>query len=286
MLVFFTMTCSRIPFASLLAVALALGAPVESTEPAQASGQEKASKPDLKTAWENSLGMKFMPVPGTEVLFGVYEVMNGEYRKFTPEHDSGAYKGQNLNEDQQPVVNVTWHDAQAFCEWLTQKERAAGVIGSEQVYRLPFDWEWSVAIGLNEPREGTPRSKHEKIKNVYPWGKQWPPPPGVGNYSDQTTKRVFPTWPIIRGYDDGYVATAPVGRFEANPYGLHDMGGNVWEWCQDLYDVQSRQRVLRGGSWFFLFPTGLLSSYREVFSPDFRYVDCGFRVVLAIDGTP
>jgi len=136
MLVFFTMTCSRIPFASLLAVALALGAPVESTEPAQASGQEKASKPDLKTAWENSLGMKFMPVPGTEVLFGVYEVMNGEYRKFTPD------KGQNLNEDQQPVVNVTWHDAQAFCEWLTQKERAAGVIGSEQVYRSTGNGAW------------------------------------------------------------------------------------------------------------------------------------------------
>jgi len=233
--------------------------------------------PKLKAPRENSLGMKFVPVPGTEVLFGVYEVSNAEYRKFKPGHDSlfFAHGGQTLtlNGDRQPAVEVSWNDAQAFCIWLTDKERESGLIGMDQAYRLPQDWEWSVAVGLSEPKEGTPKDKSGKVPDVYPWGSEWPPPEGAGNYYGKFV-----------GYDDGFVGTAPVGSFKANPLGLYDMGGNVWEWCEDLYDARAGDRVVRGGSWCDSKPQEMLASFRYCGSPDSHFDGVrGFRCVLAAD---
>ena len=82
-------------------------------------------------------------------------------------------------------------------------------------------------------------------------------------------------------YDDGYEYTSPVGSFAANPLGLYDLGGNVWEWCEDFYDGESGARVLRGGSWYYGGPGSLLSSARDLLGPDYRNYDIGFRVVLA-----
>ena len=62
-----------------------------------------------------------------------------------------------------PAVNVSWDDAQAYCAWLTEKERREGKLGSEQEYRLPTDAEWSVAVGLNEGG-GTPQAKDAKVR--------------------------------------------------------------------------------------------------------------------------
>jgi formylglycine-generating enzyme required for sulfatase activity len=167
-----------------------------------------------------------------------------------------------------PAVIVSWDDAKAFCAWLTEKEQKAGMIGSAQEYRLPTDAEWSVAVGLPHESGRTPREKDDKITNVYPWGDQWPPPKGAGNYS--TSLKV-----------DSYEYTSPVGSFEPNKFGLYDMGGNVWQWCEDWYDDSKQWRVLRGASWGKYIPVDLLSSWRLGTTPTSRYGDYGFRCVLA-----
>ena len=164
-----------------------------------------------------------------------------------------------------PVVNVSWEDANAFCAWLTKKELAAGKITANQRYRLPTDVEWSVAVGLGRETGSTPEAKDMGVKDVYPWGKEWPPPKGAGNYADTACKLEFgPKYKaktgndltVIEGYTDGFTYTSPVGSFAANKDGLHDMGGNVWEWCEDWYDPAAKAyRVLRGASWATAIPT-------------------------------
>ena len=89
------------------------------------------------------------------------------------------------------------------------------------------DAEWSIAVGLEDERDGTPKEKDMQIKGVYPWGTQWPPPSGAGNYGDLTCQQKYPGMPNIEGYVDGYAETAPVGSFKPNRYDLHDLGGNV-----------------------------------------------------------
>jgi formylglycine-generating enzyme required for sulfatase activity len=141
-------------------------------------------------------------------------------------------------------------------------------LASQQAYRLPTDAEWSFAVDLNEPAGGTPREKDGKIQGVYPWGTQWPPPKGAGNYS-----------PGLQV--DDYDYTSPVGSFAANRYGLYDLGGNVWEWCEGFYDGKSGARVLRGASWRVDIPDYLLSSFRNGGTPVGRRDNVGFRVLLA-----
>ena len=141
-------------------------------------------------------------------------------------------------------------------------------------------------MGLNESRGGTPKDKDEKTPGVYPWGTQWPPPRGAGNYADATAKRSFSGWTVIEGYDDGFATTSPVGSFAANRYGLYDMGGNVWQWCEDFYDGQSGSRVLRGASWSLFASRDLLSSSRFYATADSRYVSVGFRVVVVVESAP
>ena len=136
----------------------------------------------------------------------------------------------------------------------------------------------------------------------YPWGDQWPPPAGSGNFVDEafTRKRPYSAGvltrkgaPPLRGYDDGYAEIAPVGKFPAgaSPFGALDMAGNVWEWCADWYrDAYPRYakgdltppasgtcRVLRGGSWDFGYPQFFRCANRYLNDPDDR-LDCyGFR---------
>ena len=97
----------------------------------------------------------------------------------------------------------------------------------------------------------------------------WPPPRGAGNYA------------VIAGIDDGFGATAPVGSFRPDSSGIYDLGGNVWEWCEDLYDSSGTERVLRGASWDDSDRGYLLSSYRIHYPRGSRYHDYGFRCVLA-----
>ena len=122
-------------------------------------------------------------------------------------------------------------------------------------------------------------------------GKDYPPRRNVGNYADEAFHEKFlpredgkdelskNRW--IEGYTDGYATTSPVGSFAANAYGLYDMGGNVWQWCEDWFDASHKYRVLRGGSWGTYDRYDLLSSSRYHLEPGYRGRIWGFRCVLA-----
>jgi formylglycine-generating enzyme required for sulfatase activity len=182
------------------------------------------------------------------------------------------------------VVKVNWFDAMAFCKWLTDKEHEENLLEDRQSYRLATDVEWSAAVGL--PSEGgtTPEARDGKIKNEFPWGKQWPPPSGAGNYADKSAQHT--RGGMIENYSDGFAQTAPVGSFKVNALGLYDLGGNVWEWCADGYKGRGGTAgrdwgVLRGGSWATSNRLELQSSYRNVIDRNDRDVIYGFRCVLA-----
>ena len=240
------------------------------TEPKAGELEKGGEKPQSTKAFTNTLDMKFVSVPGTDVQFCVWETRVKDYAVYAaanPDVD-GSWKEPGFKqEDTHPVVNVSWEDAQAFCEWLTKKELAAGKIKTGQKYRLPKDAEWSVAVGLGKELGDTPEAKDGGIKDVYPWGKEWPPPAGAGNH-DKSLKA------------DKFDYTSPVGSFAANKLGLHDMGGNVWEWCESKWNTTSIFHVLRGASWYFSSPASLLSSHRSYDWPGRRGFFVGFRCVL------
>ena len=159
--------------------------------------------------------------------------------------------------DDHPVVDVSWQDAKAFCKWLSEKEK--------KTYRLPTEAEWEYAC-----RAGT--------KTAYAHGDA---PEGLATSG-------------IKG-KDGHILTAPAGQFKANAFGLFDMHGNVWEWCEDWYEPNSypkekqvdptgpatgKAKVQRGGGWSS--DASRLRSAARVGRDESAYRGCylGFRVVL------
>lgn len=231
---------------------------------------------------ENSLGMKFVPVG--DVDFCVWQTRVKDFEVFAKAVNlkSSAWKGPGFKQGpDHPVVNVTWVEAVAFCKWLTDQERKDGVLPAHQFYRLPTDSEWSKAVGLPEESGKTPEARDMGVSDVYPWGNQWPPPPKAGNYTGEETGSDV----AIKGYDDGYPWTSPAGSFPSNKFGLYDMGGNVWQWCMDAWNNDSKAKVLRGASWYNgALKLSLLSSCRVHASPDSSTDNYGFRIVRAADG--
>jgi formylglycine-generating enzyme required for sulfatase activity len=241
--------------------------------------------------WTNSLGQVFVPVEGTKVWFCIWETRVKDFTAFAASQPK--LDGTNWNHalyhgvtpvsagPEYPVVNVSYNDAQAYCRWLTEVEHKSGKIPPDAMYRLPSDEEWSVAVGIGDREgDGTPKEKSAKLANVYPWGTNFPPPPGAGNFADQTARAFFTNWPCIDNYTDGFATTAPVGSFAPNRFGLYDLAGNALEWCNSYYDESHKQCVLRGGAWNNCGPKSLLSSYREHVSPGRYSVTTGFRCVL------
>jgi len=210
--------------------------------------------------------LELVLVPGSSSVkpffMGKYEVTQGQYEAVTHTNPAFYKKGPDY-----PVDRVNWYDAQEFCRRLTASLSAKP--NGQFRFRLPTDAEWSVAVGLPEESGNTPKEKDSKIKDVYPWGTQWPPPKGAGNY--------YPSLKV-----DSFDTASPVGSFKPNQYGLYDLGGNVWEWCEDWYDQNQKHRVVRGASWGDLGPNYLLSSFHNCFIPDGRNGDIGFRVVLEV----
>lgn len=264
--------------------------PAFTPPPTPISAAVKPASATKEAPFVNSLGMQFAPVEitggltnGKRILFSVWDTRVRDYAEyarasgFTPEtpdfRKSWNHPAVNfIQGSTHPVVEVSWDNAVAFCKWLTEKERASGGIGAQDEYRLPSDHEWSCAagIGRQEKAAESPKSKSGKIK-VYPWGAEWPPPKGAGNYSYELSLRV-----------DDFEYTSPVGSFRANENGLYDMGGNVLQWCGDWYEKKLGSRVLRGSSWNNVGEKYLRSSYRDEDLPENRNLIKGFRCVLAL----
>jgi formylglycine-generating enzyme required for sulfatase activity len=235
--------------------------------------------------WENGIGMRFVPL-GEDLMVSVWETRIRDYEIFLREtgrnEQRPAWFGQTGDH---PVVNVSREDAQAFCEWLTLRERKDERIADTHVYRLPTDREWSRMVGLEEEEGISPGWRDARKQSVYPWGPTWPPDQVIGNFSDVTAARTpgvaFDR--TIPGYDDGHEFTAPVGSFPANSRGIFDLSGNVQEWVEDEYSKLGKNLlgVLRGGGWNSYQPENLFSGSRNAVPPTFQDAIYGFRTVLA-----
>jgi len=202
---------------------------------------------------------------------GRYPVTFDEYDAFLDATKKKRGRGRDEATDpgrwgrgRRPVINVSWNDAQVYCDWLNRMTGLRGEFG----YRLPSEAEWEYAC-----RAGTQTRRW--------WGDSWDPTKanGAGSFEDHRT--------------------SPVGHYPANRWGLHDMIGNVYEWCADSYadnilnlppdgtpyqdSVKPKQsfRVLRGGSWGND-PQNLRSADRSRNRPDLRDDDAGFRVARTL----
>jgi formylglycine-generating enzyme required for sulfatase activity len=269
--------------------------------------------------YQNSLGMAFVPAGTPGVLFSVWETRVKDFEAFVEDsgHDAisnnafgepaytlesggewkpagGSWRDPRFPAKQSgehPVVCVSYLDAEAFCAWLTKKERASGKIPPNASYRLPSDSEWSRACGGSE----------------YPWGESYPPKGSDGNYAG--VEAMVGAWQGMSnelseaGFRDGAARTSAVGMFKENRFGLYDMGGNAFEWCStwytaDLNDAETLKefsslkddgggqayRVLRGASWSFNARVTLRSSCRVIGHPMDRYGRYGFRCVVVVAG--
>ena len=177
-----------------------------------------------------------------------YEVTNARYRQFieaTGYSKPRYWDDPRYNGDNQPVVGVTWEDAQAYCAWAKK--------------RLPTEAEWEKA------------ARGEKSR-LFPWG-------DVYNTTYANTKASKHKRPLS-------VGSYPEGR---SPYGLHDLSGNVWEWCQDWHDKDyyptsptrnptgaesGKKRIIRGGGWNAAYVD---MAHRRGIKPTVAYPSLGFR---------
>jgi len=268
----------------------AIPLPPVPTAPGKPTGV--ATNATKEQPFENHLGMRFVPVPitggptsGKTILFSIWETRVKDYAEFVEDEKRDWPKPDFKQGDDHPAVNVSWEDATAFAEWLTQEERQKKRVGVKDVYRLPRDHEWSCAVGIgrDEDAAAAPGAKSEKVPG-FPWGTEFPPPQGAGNFLGEESKRnPVPGQTPIPGYDDGFDRTAPAGSFAEKGFGLFDLSGNVWEWCQEWYDpALAEKRGLRGGSWFYGDPVVLRSSRRFGDPPTNRRTNFGCRLVLEL----
>lgn len=181
-------------------------------------------------------------------------------------HPEGPESDLNGRENH-PVVHISWHDAQAYCTWLDM--------------RLPTEAEWERAArgGLDGKR--------------YAWGNEYRP-------DGRVMCNIFEgTFPTVNTAEDGYLGTAPVDSFPANGYGLHNVAGNVWEWCSDWFSPTWHRnaqrnnpagpssgdtRVIKGGS--YLCHDSYCNRYRVAArssnTPESSSGNMGFRVARSI----
>jgi formylglycine-generating enzyme required for sulfatase activity len=197
---------------------------------------------------------------GTRFALGRYPVTFEEYDQFCAATKRKKPEDQGWGRGKMPVINVSWRDAVAYCEWLTKE--------TGQPYRLPSEAEWEYACRAGKTTR-------------YSFG-------------DAITEK-------DANFGENVGKTTEVGAYPANPWGLSDMHGNVWEWVEDVWHDSyegapsdgaawtegegknsSPYRVVRGGSWINS-PRDLRSAIRGRVEPDYRNYDAGFRVSRTLD---
>ncbi|WP_353155238.1 formylglycine-generating enzyme family protein [Herminiimonas fonticola] len=230
----------------------------------QASGYQPESEAD------GSGGYGYNPAydPALSVRGDAFEGRNPKYSWRNPGFSQ---------DDDHPVVNVTWNDALAMCKWLSQAEG--------KTYRLPTEAEWEYAA-----RAGT--------STQYYTGDDPQSLLGAANIFDADAAKNWGRWSsyALAGHDD-FAFTSPVGSFAPNAFGLYDMHGNAWEWTADWHDdhyyansplndpqgpATGNVRVRRGGSWH-TWSFYARSSYRNWNAPDTRYTLVGMRLLREAD---
>ncbi|MFD2255656.1 SUMF1/EgtB/PvdO family nonheme iron enzyme [Luteolibacter algae] len=235
--------------------------------------------------WKNGMEMKFEPI-GSDLMASVFETRVKDYETFIRD---AKYQWPRRPDFQQgpnhPIIYVSREDAQAFCDWLTEREREEERIALSHRYRLPTDVEWSRMAGLEFEVGDGPGQRDANKPGIYPWGSGWPPPETFANYAD-TSAAEFPGTTsdrIISGYTDGFPRTAPVGSFPANGQGLYDLSGNVQEWVSDDISATTTGSlgVVRGAGWNTYLRENLLVGWRNPVPSAFHGSYYGFRVVLS-----
>ena len=193
-----------------------------------------------------------------------FPITNAQYEIFDATHRE---KRAAWADDNHPVVHVSQRECAKFCEWLSKRDGRR--------YRLPTEAEWEYAARGLENR-------------IYPWGPSLSRG-DLANFADSNTNFAWRD-PLI---DDGYAQSSPVGSYPlgASPFGIEEMAGNVWEWCQDFFELYKGMpranprgptngvlRVHRGGSWKSR-AHSLRSTCRSYNQSEFSSNDVGFRVV-------
>lgn len=225
------------------------------------AGEFTMGSPESEAGHEKDEGPQRRVAIARPFAVGKYEVTFGEWDACVAAAGCAHKPDEEWGRDRQPVINVSWHDAQAYVSWLSKK--------SGKHYRLLSEAEWEYAA-----RAGT--------TTRYPWGDE------AG-----TNRANF----IGSGSQWSGKQTAPVGSFAANRFGLHDMIGNVWEWVQDCYHDSYKgvpadgrawetddcaQRVLRGGSGSIKPEFARVAYRRGELRPTFRNSSIGFRVARTL----
>ncbi len=171
-------------------------------------------------------------------LLATREVTRGEFARFVA-HTGRAIRGEHLAPADLPMTGLEWSRAKEYTLWLSANTGRA--------YRLPTSDEWEAAA-------------RAAGATAFEWGDGEPPWAVRANLADRSALRAYGVFtadsqfPLAdAGYDDGYAGPAPPGSFPPNNLGLHDLTGNVSEWCADVYqsDVLSgpgEYRVVRGSS--------------------------------------
>ncbi|MEP4076918.1 SUMF1/EgtB/PvdO family nonheme iron enzyme [Haloferula sp.] len=248
----------------------------------------------LDRPWENSLGMKFVPMGdewlGDEWMAAVWETRRKDFRAYAESVGTAmplvadGVESDDLEDPNadHPVTFISRDEAEAFCEWLTAKERGEDRLKRSLVYRLPTDAEWSALAGRQED-EGVSPARRDLFKpGDFLWGSSWPPPAEVGNLAGEES--VLSLGSQILGYDDGFETTSPVGSFPANELGIYDLVGNAQEWVVDSYSTLSLpdgEGVLRGGGWLSHEAKDLYIGTRNPQPATASEGTYGFRIVIA-----
>jgi len=240
---------------------------------------------------------------------GMCEVTNAQYHRFDPGHDSGLYTkrfqgpdgpGLSLAEPEYPVVRVAWKRAMAFCRWLSHRTRMDFTLPTEA------QWEYACRAGTQSALfYGEVDADFSRWANVA--DKKLSVPPGTtggleSNIVAHFGKGILES-AVYGGnvfcdtrFDDGAIATAKVGGYQPNAWGLYDMHGNAAEWTLTAYEpypyrmddgrdhpFESGRKVVRGGSWCDR-PKRCRSAFRLGYPSWQRVHNVGFRVICEIEG--